>query len=291
MVVYPVPHVPGREIAFSERDWQTYAERLIEAFPQVRFISMPARRVYDKSTRPEPLQLRASPLDTGSSVVEVSFDSAYRPNWQWNAEMGWWSCRNPPLVNATFELTGIIEYKDPPYVTIGRIYFRCRKHNDEHKAVARRALGLIRKMATNKRVEVEHPSMRVVETIEKGGRVWIGEDAARWCRENPRGTIYSVRWNRPGCGYRPSSRIQKKNTVPFFTSPFLALVSIRGHLCLQSRFSQARNTTTPRHARARPGHPRSAVFVDGRIKSGHMSIDPTGFPRQHGTGSPSCPRP
>lgn len=152
---------------------------------------------------PEPLQLYESPLVTGYWPFQISFDAAYTPQWEWNEDMKWWSCSNPPLVNATCDLSGIAKEADPPYVTVGRIYFRCRKDNAGHKAVARKALGLIRKMATNKCMQVQYPSMEVRYRVEKGGSVWIGEDAVRWCRANPQGMVSFQHWHRHGLGFRP----------------------------------------------------------------------------------------
>ncbi len=83
----------------------------------------------------------------------------------------------------------------------GRLYFRCGKGNKEHLALARKALRLLGKVASNKIQVVEYPSLEVVARYPKGAFLWIGHDAARWLREDPaRMAYYNENWKR---GYRP----------------------------------------------------------------------------------------
>ncbi len=53
--------------------------------------------------------------------------------------------------------------------------------------MARRLLYLLGKVATNRNhVYVGYPGYQVITVFEKGGTCWLGHDAIRWAREDPR---------------------------------------------------------------------------------------------------------
>src|SRR3546814_5558797 len=67
----------------------------------------------------------------------------------------------------------------------GYVSFVCRKDNKRDLAIAGKALRLLRKIATNRLQTVRYPSMETIARCEKGSIVWLGQDAIRWCREDP----------------------------------------------------------------------------------------------------------
>lgn len=205
------PSMPGRDFVFHPDDAAAWSELMRQRFPGLRYYDQPLSGELLPGKAPFDLRLRTT-LHGGTGEhfrsIELVFDETWRPEWT-KDRSGDWLLKSPPYPNATivflggriFEKTtvrGGYDYVrggeslrapdviEPPRITGGQIYFRCEKGEPEHMRVARAALRLIAKVATNKVDMVHYPSLRIVPQ-EGGGPcvTWCGFHALDWCRKAP----------------------------------------------------------------------------------------------------------
>jgi hypothetical protein len=77
----------------------------------------------------------------------------------------------------------------PPGFLVSPFRFRARPGPGPGAdfALARRLFHLLGKVATNRNhVYVGYPGYEVITVFEKGGTCWLGHDAIRWAREDPK---------------------------------------------------------------------------------------------------------
>jgi hypothetical protein len=175
--------------AFTKRDLADYSRLLRSALPTIRIFEEPTvRERSSKNTSAPALRFRESLADCEGGYAQFVLDPAWEPVWRPPHDRSDWILVPIPWPDGEVE-TGRIrddEKNRPPYISDGRIYFRCEKGNKEHAALARKALRLIEKIADSGCENLRYPSYEIVWRLEKGHNIWIGRDAARWAREDPR---------------------------------------------------------------------------------------------------------
>lgn len=200
-MIGPRPSMPGRDFVFHPDDAHAWSELMRRRFPQLRYYDEPRSTLLRPDQALPELHLRTALRggdDEGHRSIGIALDESWRPTWKerrgasGEAELIF---RPPPYPNARIQFLGgrIFESAtvkngkiEPPRITGGQIYFRCEKGEPEHMRVARAALRLIAKVATNKVAVVHYPSLKVVP--QKGGGpgvTWCGFHALDWSRKAP----------------------------------------------------------------------------------------------------------
>ena len=202
-----------REIVLSPADQLAYAEILAREFPDVRFLDEP--HTLPKNEKPPEATVR-SLAECRCEDVLIVFDPAWRPAWKCDSDAktyNRWYIRGLPLPNGSLERGQGVgrkeKHKDlfdgevPESIESGRIYFRIAANDKAQDAVARKALRLIGKIASNKNLLlVRHPSLEVIWP-KTTSEWWIGFDARRWCLEKPTRSLGGM-WQPGGAwAYRP----------------------------------------------------------------------------------------
>ncbi len=210
----------GREIIFSAADELVYAELLVRAFPDVRFLDLPD--VLPRGEKPPEATVRSLAECHGRETLIV-FDPAWKPTWECDpGPRNWdrWYIKGLTCPNGEFgrfyrvkpSKRGEARPENERIESIGadKIYFRIAPNDKDQEAVARKALGLIGKMAS--RANMRNLRMPQMEDIGKPRMIeyWVGNDARRWCLEKPNRTLGGT-WNykRGGWAMRPAEPIDK----------------------------------------------------------------------------------
>jgi hypothetical protein len=206
--------LPGRHIVFTWQDEQAYLDLLRARFPSVRVYLNPVSSALYGPEPPEVPLLTRVP-ERFSIFLEFVFSPEWKPAWEWDEKSGKWYMGGLAYPNGTMLRCRTVTKPThrpetdsgfgPPVLMEGEIYFRCRKDVPEDMKIARSALRLIGKVASNRnQVVVQYPTLEVRGSVEKGGWWWIGNDAKRWLLEEPdRMTAYksvSQRGIRPETG-------------------------------------------------------------------------------------------
>jgi len=159
---------------------------LAEAFPTARYFPPPMIRDLDG---PEPPAVPvAERLDY---EIYMTFKTEWQPAWRKRDADGWWSLIYPGRPDVRFRMGRVwpADNTRPERIDCLEIDFGCRPDHKEDFALARRLYRLLGKVATNHRqVYVSYPGYQVLTSYEKGGfgAVWLGHDAIRWAREDPK---------------------------------------------------------------------------------------------------------
>lgn len=195
-----------RHVVLSPKDEADYGALLSEAFPEVRFYDELCHAEENRPGRPPRIPLRRSLADCRREFVGILFEPDWKPRWHRVTPYKWRTVGNWPYPNGHMERSGRIlpaSERSPESIPTGEIYFRCFKGDAEHMAVARKALRLLTKVAVNRCMSVDWPSMEVVDRCEGGGRYWIGHDAIRWAREDPSRFVGFFPYASGYWGFRP----------------------------------------------------------------------------------------
>jgi hypothetical protein len=180
------PSFHTKHFIFTPKDLAAYSNELVREFPQIRFYEWPTEREQN-SENPSPPHVRfRSSLDACDRYASIVFDPTWTPKWEPPGRVDWWYLENSPLPNGEVEPGGFFTNRDGSLrLSGGRIYIRCAPGDKKHASLARKALRLIEKVATNRCQSLRYPSFEIVWRAEKGHNEWIGHDAARWAREAP----------------------------------------------------------------------------------------------------------
>jgi hypothetical protein len=192
-----------RQTILLAADEAAYSEVLCQEFPGIRFIDGVVRSlIYDRSRPPES-PIRASIRECQHPYVGFVFDPDWPFRWRWLEDSNEWHPELTPLPNGMIERITRIGcgggFRDKPEDGTNRgegcVYIRILAGNAEHEAVARKALRLLGRVASNKKLLiVRRPSMQVI-TDKAIAAPWIGWDARRWCLEKPDRVLSN--WYRP----------------------------------------------------------------------------------------------
>lgn len=195
--------LPGRHVVFTWRDEQAYLDLLRARFPSVRVYLNPLSSEIEGPEPPVVPMLTTVP-ERFSTFLEFAFSPGWKPTWERDERSGEWRMRGFGYPNGTMlrcratkkckRRSDLGPGFDPPTLDEGEIYFRCRKDVPDDLKLARAALRLIGKIASNRnQVVVQYPILENRGPLEKGSFWWIGNDARRWLLEEPdRMTAYSV---------------------------------------------------------------------------------------------------
>jgi len=182
----------GREFVLTSVDQENYWQLLVQAFPTARLFIRPQHSLCTGPAPPEFKIYRSLSECPPYEWVTIIFDPDWTPRWGQFSPYKWWGMGRLPYPNAKFERNGQIVgerrlggKRYPPTIYGGRIYFRCDKSDRAQIAWGRKGLRLLTKVASNRLAAVKAWTHEVVSRIEKGADLWIGHDAARWCREHP----------------------------------------------------------------------------------------------------------
>ena len=208
----PKISLPRREFVLSRTDIGRYSDLLVEAFPDIWFIMWLEPREKDLDDPPTilPTQSLVDWLDDSEKMYHfcrIEFGKDWQPQWE-KGQFGW-SFGPAVYPNGEIELGGTINparpasrdvLASPEWMAGGSINFRVDVNDKAQVTLARKALRLLGKVASNGCQTVRYPSLEVVNRF-KHGNFWIGHDAARWCREKPDRMVSSR--GRFGWGTRP----------------------------------------------------------------------------------------
>lgn len=205
----------GREWIAILADELAYADLLAEAFPGVRFVESGNSVSIDKP--PPDIQPRASLADCVDTMVHIVFDPSWELRWRtvWIREdYSVWTHGAIPLPNGTILRETLqlssgpkdyepIDMDKEPRLHAGQVRIRVEPGNKEHEAIARKALGLIDKIA--KQPNLVRVARKTLEVIDDKIRSvpWIGHHAYRWCLEKPDRLLGNTGTFLYGWGYRP----------------------------------------------------------------------------------------
>jgi hypothetical protein len=203
------PSILQRIVVFSRVDLARYSDLLVEAFPDVWFIRAPGNVGRWMAVPPAFAPTQSLPEAHGSersAECDVMFGTGWQPVWK-QGDSGFWHIANRTVPNGTFRVNCTVypardgEDAKPENMTDGQFYFRVDADDKAQVSVARKALRLIGKVASNRIQSVRFPSLEVISRNERGGTIWIGRDVARWCREKPDRMAYYQ--GRQHWGFRP----------------------------------------------------------------------------------------
>ncbi|MBX9634195.1 MAG: hypothetical protein K2X44_04365 [Magnetospirillum sp.] len=178
----------SRETCLSPADVKAFAATLVEAFPTARYYVPPGLgEGYD--IEPPTIATALHLLDLTAYERWMHFDEEWVPQWRKDPDYGRWVLASPRLPSVRFQM-GKVRPADecrPERISATEIDVSCRPHRKEDFAMARRLFHLLDKIATNRhQVYVSYPGYEVATVFEKGGSLWMGHDAIRWAREDPR---------------------------------------------------------------------------------------------------------
>ncbi len=211
----PPSIVHERQWIATLADELAYADLLAATFPGVRFVEKPLRtsaRWPMPDTRPQ-----ASLADCLAEEVHIVFDPSWELRWRtvWIREdYSVWTHGAIPLPNGTILRETLqlssgpkdyepIDMDKEPRLHAGQVRIRVEPGNKEHEAIARKALGLIDKIA--KQPNLVRVARKTLEVIDDKIRSvpWIGHHAYRWCLEKPDRLLGNTGTFLYGWGYRP----------------------------------------------------------------------------------------
>lgn len=178
-----------RQTIFLEADETAYSEVLTRAFPGVRFWDyVPWEISSNKERPPETLPLCAL-TECQGDYVDIEFDPDWRPRWVWNEYHSEWKSQS----SGQSLISGVIERHKTPIrgkagrITLysGRIYYRFDPDDKEEVAIARKALRLIDKVASNRDLMVLDIKTLEIRSPTCIGAPSVGHHARRWCLAEP----------------------------------------------------------------------------------------------------------
>lgn len=177
-----------REACLSPADLKAFAATLVEAFPTARYFATPRLRDLDGPEPPE-VPIAFSLLGLSGNDLYMTFDEDWLPQWNKTEYYGSWSLAYPRLPYVRFLMGKVwpADGRRPERIDPLNIQCSCRPHRKEDFAMARRLFHLLGKIATNrKQAYVGYPGYEVRTVFENGRGVWLGHDAIRWAREDPK---------------------------------------------------------------------------------------------------------
>lgn len=179
-----------RDACLTPADLKVFSTLLVENFAAARYFVPPHFTKCDGLEPPNvPIALKLA--DLPDYKIYMTLDEEWLPQWGRSPEDGSWVLNYPRLPYVRF-LVGRMWPADrryPERIDSLEIQCSCRPHRKEDFAMARRLFHLLGKVATNRnQVYVSYPGYEVITVFEKGGQgsVWLGHDAIRWAREDPR---------------------------------------------------------------------------------------------------------
>lgn len=177
-----------REACLTPADLRAFSALLVENFPTARYFEKPHLRDLDGPEPPD-ITIALRLHDLNDYQVYMTFDEDWLPQWNKTEYYGDWALAYPRLPDVRF-LVGRMwpaNEQRPERIDSFEIQCSCRPHRKEDFTMARRLFYLLGKVATNRnQVYVGYPDYEVITVFEKGGGVWLGHDAIRWAREDPR---------------------------------------------------------------------------------------------------------
>ena len=213
-------------VCLTWTDWSGFADALYDAFPQAQYFFNP-HVVFRIFPEPPPLgrgehMLRIrdgeGPFDPDKlTQSEMHFDPGWQPRWFVTGEPindmlpepgAYWDITQPRLPAFRFEFSFRKPAEDglPEFMTLGEYWFFHAPGNRDHLAIGHRVFRLFRQFATNRDQQHVRAIDGAVLATKKVSPFWIGNDAARWARQNPRRLLAmqdygeaAERW-----GYRPA---------------------------------------------------------------------------------------
>ncbi|MGE5504633.1 MAG: hypothetical protein ACM31L_09440 [Actinomycetota bacterium] len=179
----------SRHACLSPADLKAFAAILVEAFPTARYYVDPGY-VACRGAEPPPVATALHLLELNAYKRWMHFDEDWVPQWQKDPYDGHWVLCPERLPYVLFMGTPKIwpsERDCPERIQSIQIDVSCRPHRKEDFAIARRLFYLLGKVATNrKQLYVGYPDYEVRTVFEKGSTHWLGFDAIRWAREDPK---------------------------------------------------------------------------------------------------------
>jgi hypothetical protein len=194
-----------RQTCLNDTDARAFSQALAEAFPRIRFLSFH----YDHNREyvdgvgwqlKDPIVHKIPYRDSLGEPEERRYwawvqPKGWRPRWEGpNAEKGF-RIANTPRLNFVFEKS-VIPLGRATDLTEGRMWAFYDRDDKEHLSFLNKVWRICAKMTTNV-LDSEHWRTGPKRSHNVKGP-WVGPDAMRWCRENPK--------RRLGARYMPQEK-------------------------------------------------------------------------------------
>ena len=200
-------------------DWGRIGDDLVRQFPMIRFM----RRLSDAEWRGEELPDLRIESDLRSVLPPKSYEfyAFFEPDLQLNLrrevpkpytgysgnDTVWrfntWGLPRLSVTPGVGPNRGW-DGKGPEQINPGQIDFAGEPGNKNHQALAQQIFGIVRRHITKEPLRVvKYPSGETV-LHRKGGLDWVGKDALRWAREDPKRLLMpDLKPDGTGRVYRP----------------------------------------------------------------------------------------
>lgn len=214
------PSFRTRRPCLTMDDWGYIGDDLVRQFPTIRFL----RELSDAERRGDALpdiQIESSLRSVLRSITKShvfhaffephlqlglrrepykTYDGESYPVWRYNRS-GLPRLRVVPGSGPNRGWDG----KGPEQINRGQIDFAGEPGNKKHQALAQQIFGIVRRHITKEPLlVVKYPSGETV-LHRKGGLDWVGKDALRWVREDPKRLLMpDLRPDGTGSVYRPA---------------------------------------------------------------------------------------
>lgn len=214
------PSFRTKDVCLTVRDWLDVGAELKERYPQAVYVrrltpqesfgtSLPSLRINH--------QLSELLDDSGGFApdIKMGFDPNHRLDLKPASEATDWRRGNFGWVYNGMCLPSIrlmpggipcpADEHQPEHLASGRIEMSLAPKNQTHLALAQQVFGILRRHITKQPMHVVHFPDYKIHLHRKGGLDWIGKDALRWAREDPKRLLKaSINPDGTGWGYRPA---------------------------------------------------------------------------------------
>lgn len=215
------PSFRTKSVCLSVQDWLNVGAELKERYPQAVYVRrLTPKEAFSDARPPLVINHQLSELldDTGefASDITMGFDPDYRLDLKpareatdWRRRDFGWVYNGMPLPRIRLAPGGDARAADknrPERLYGGRIEMSLEPRNENHLALARQFFGIVRRQVTKEPMQVLRYPGYEAGLYRKGGLDWIGKDALRWAREDPKRLLKpDMNPDGTGWGYRPAN--------------------------------------------------------------------------------------
>lgn len=207
--------ISSRYVWLTAADWTKLSGLLRENFPEARYYTEPSSTSAQGKSRPPSIRFHDDILNTEGYSKRDHAMIVFSPDWapvyvkhrgftDAPEDFNWVHKRHarPEAMARFWSAMTEDELQANETMPHGDVVFYSTPDEKEHSALRQRFYRVLGKVATNRNQSFYRlPSRELIRTEKKGSMYWVGEDAIRWIKENPkRMFLYTAReW-----GFRPT---------------------------------------------------------------------------------------